>query len=115
MLQRPALRELNRDLSDSFQLANLDRGDVEACLDYRIIKAGYSGSNPFAGKAIDLLFNGSKGIPRLINILAHKALMIPFRKGERVLTDKHIKLTLADTRSAQQHKLRTRRLFSTYR
>jgi|TARA_B110000483_G_scaffold163696_1_gene193897 MSHA biogenesis protein MshM len=102
-LQRPALRELNRDLSDSFQLANLDRGDVEAYLDYRISKAGYSGSNLFAGKAIDLLFNGSKAIPRLINTLAHKALMIAFRKGERFLTGKHIELTLEDSQSVQQH------------
>ncbi|MFT7471158.1 MAG: MSHA biogenesis protein MshM [Kiritimatiellia bacterium] len=112
LLQRPALRELNRDLSDSYQLASLDRGDVEAYLDYRLIKAGYSGSNLFTEKAMDLLFNGSKGVPRLINILAHKALMIAFRKGDRVLTDKHVELAVADTESAQQHKLGARHLFS---
>jgi hypothetical protein len=70
-------------------------------------------SNLFAEKAIDLLFNGSNGIPRLINILAHKALMIAFRKGDRILTDKHIELAVADTESAQQRKLGDRRLFST--
>ncbi|MDA0281144.1 MAG: AAA family ATPase [Proteobacteria bacterium] len=113
LLQRPALHELNRHLSVSYQLASLDRGDIEAYLDYRLIKAGYSGSNLFTEKAIDLLFNGSNGIPRLINILAHKALMIAFRKGDRILTDKHIELAVADTESAQQHKLGDRRLFST--
>jgi len=50
-----------------------------------------------------LLFNDSKGIPRLINTLAHKALMIAFRKGERFLTGKHIELTLEDSQSVQQH------------
>lgn len=113
LLERPALRELNSDLSVSYQLASLDKGDVEAYLDYRLIKAGYSGSNLFTEKAIDLLFQGSKGIPRLINILAHKALMIAFRKGDRALTDKHIELAVEDTESAQQHKLGARRLFST--
>jgi len=112
LLERPALRELNRDLSVSYQLDSLDRGDVEAYLDYRLIKSGYSGSNLFTEKAIDLLFHGSKGIPRLINILAHKALMIAFRKGDHALTDRHIELAIEDTESAQQHKLGARGLFS---
>jgi MSHA biogenesis protein MshM len=113
LLQRPALHELNRDLSVSYQLASLDRVEVESYLDHRLIKAGYNGSNLFTQKAVDLIFRSSKGIPRLINILAHKALMVAFGKGDHTLTDKHIELAIEDTESAQHHKLRARRLFST--
>ena len=113
LLERPALRESNRVLSVSYQLDSLERGDVEAYIDYRLLKAGYSGSDLFTEKAKDLLFHGSKGIPRLINILAHKALMIAFRKGDHALTEKHIGLAVKDTKSALQHKQGARGLFST--
>jgi len=94
-------------------LDSLERRDVEAYIDYRLLKAGYSGSDLFTEKAKDLLFHGSKEIPRLINILAHKALMIAFRKGDHALTEKHIGLAVKDTKSALQHKQGVRGLFST--
>lgn len=112
LLQHPALRELNRDLSVSYQLATLDRDDIQTYLDHRLSKAGYNGSNMFSQKAVDLVFRGSKGTPRLINILAHKALMVAFGKGDHTITEKHIELAIEDTESAQQHKVRARRLFS---
>lgn len=112
LLERPALRELNRGLSASYQLATLDRDGVEAYIDHRLIKAGYNGSNLFSSKANDLILRGSKGVPRLINIIAHKALMVAFGKGDHSLTDIHIELAIQDTESAQQNKLRARRFFS---
>tara|TARA_B110000444_G_scaffold162312_1_gene151650 strand:- start:259 stop:1122 length:864 start_codon:yes stop_codon:yes gene_type:complete len=112
LLQRPALRELSRDISASYQLAALDRDGVEAYLDHRLLKAGYNSSNLFSQKAVDLIFHASKGVPRLINIIAHKALMVAFGKGEHSLTDQHIELAIADTESTQQTKLKARRFFS---
>tara|TARA_B110000858_G_C17810153_1_gene480708 strand:+ start:3878 stop:4669 length:792 start_codon:yes stop_codon:yes gene_type:complete len=111
LLQQPALRELNRDLSASYQLTSLDRDGVETYLDHRLIKAGYNGANLFPPAAVDLIFHSSKGIPRLINIIAHKALMVAFGKGEHTLSDKHIELAIEDTESAQQEKLKARRFF----
>lgn len=111
LLQRPALRELNRELNTSYQLNALDRNGVETYLNHRLIKAGYNGSSLFLPKAIDLIFHGSNGIPRLINIIAHKALMVAFGKGEHTLTEKHIELAIEDTESAQQSKPKTHRFF----
>lgn len=112
LLQRPALKELNRDLSVSFQLAALDKDGVEAYLNHRLIKSGYNGYSLFTEKAIDLIFQSSKGVPRLINILAHKSLMVAFGKGASSLTDTHVKLAIADTESAQPQGPRKKHLFS---
>lgn len=112
LLQSHALRALNSDLSASYRLATLDRNGVEAYLDHRLVKAGYNGSHLFNQQAIDHIFRGSKGVPRLINILAHKALMVAFGKGDHALTEKHIELAIEDTESAQRHKSRARRFFS---
>jgi len=112
LLKRPALHALNPDIIVSYQLASLDRDGVEAYLDHRLMKAGFNGTQLFTQKAIDLIFRGSSGIPRLINILAHKTLMAAFGKGDHILTDKHVELAIEDTESAQQQKIRARRLFT---
>ena len=112
LLERPALSELSRDINVAPQLDALDRNGVEAYLAHRLMKAGYSGSSLFSSKAIDSVFRASKGVPRLINVLAHKALMVAFGKGDYSLTDKHIELAIEDTESAQHLESRRKRLFS---
>lgn len=112
ILQRPALRELNRALCVSTQLDALNRAAVEAYLSHRLGKAGYNGSNLFNETAMDLLFKHSKGIPRLINILAHKAMMAAFGKGDSTISDSHVQLAIEDTESAQHERLKSNRLFS---
>ncbi len=112
LLERPILHELKRNMTLSYQLSALNREGIEAYLDHRLTKAGYNGSNLFTQDALDLIYKGSKGIPRLLNILAHKALMVAFGKGEQNLTAKHIELAIKDTESAQQQKSLADRLFS---
>ena len=113
LLDRPALSELRRNLNVSAQLAALDRDGVEAYITHRLMKAGFNGPSPFSGKAVDALYRSSKGVPRLINILAHKALMVAFGKGDYSLTEKHVELAVEDTESVQPPTSRSNRLFST--
>ncbi len=112
LLLRPALRELNRDISESYQLSTLDRDGVETYLNHRLSKAGYHGSSLFSQKAVELIYRGSGGIPRLVNILAHKSMMVAFGKGDRSLTDVHIKLAIEDTETAKQQNSSGKRFFS---
>jgi MSHA biogenesis protein MshM len=73
------------------------RDNKETYLDHRLIKQGYNGSSLFSQKAIDPLFRGSNGIPRLINMLAHEVLMVAFGKDDYALNDKCIELAVEDT------------------
>jgi len=112
LLDRPMLRKLKRKLAFSFELPALDRDSVEAYVEHRLIKAGYNGSNMFTNNALDLLFKGSRGIPRLINVLSHKALMVAFGKGEQIIDESHIDSAIEDTESAKQSKSLSQRLFA---
>lgn len=47
------------------------------------------------------LVQGSGGIPRLLNILAHKALMVAFGEGMRQVRVSHVKRAQLDTEGAQ--------------
>jgi len=112
LLNRPILRELKHNLFSSFELPALDRAGVESYVEHRLVKAGYNGPHMFTTNAIDLLHKSSKGIPRLINILAHKALMVAYGKGVQVVNEKHVKHAVRDTEAAKQQKSLGQRLFA---
>jgi MSHA biogenesis protein MshM len=112
LLEQPDLTELKHALSFSFKLSLLDRQEVETYVEHRLFKAGYNGSQMFAENALDLLFKGSRGVPRLINILAHKALMVAFEKGDQIVTEKHVFDAILDIESAPQKQSLHQRLFT---
>lgn len=101
LLDRPMLNQLKQDMSFSFELPALDREGVEAYVGHRLRKAGYSGSQPFSTAALNLLFRGSQGVPRLINVLCHKAMMAAFGKGEQYIDEQYIATAIDDTEATR--------------
>ncbi len=99
LLDRPMLNQLKQDMSFSFELTALDRAGVEAYVEHRLKKGGYNGSHLFSTAALNLLFRGSQGVPRLINVLSHKAMMVAFGKGEQFIDEQHIASAIEDTES----------------
>lgn len=111
LLQRPSLRQLGKQLSFAFVLPALDLMGTEAYIAHRLGKAGHSGAHMFSKPAINLIFHSSKGVPRMINILAHKALMAAYGKGGHSISESHVKRAIEDTESARQNPAFAQRLF----
>lgn len=111
LLQHPAMLQIGKQMSFSFVLPALDRAGTQAYVAHRLSKAAYNGAHLFSNAAIDLLFDSSKGVPRMINILAHKSMMVAYGKGERSITAEHVKRAIADTQSAQQNFSLAQRFF----
>jgi MSHA biogenesis protein MshM len=99
-LNDPAIRQLQQRIGFSCRLGELNLQDMEYYIAHRLGIAGYRGPRLFSRDAVRLLFRASHGVPRLINILAHKALMAGFGEGARYITDKYVKLAILDTESA---------------
>jgi MSHA biogenesis protein MshM len=59
--------------------------------------AGYAGPPLLGQPARRLLFRSSRGIPRLVNILSHKALLLLYGEGGTALEPRHIRLAALDT------------------
>ena len=100
LLDQPSLRTLKKQIGYDFTLPALDRAGVEAYVTHRLMKAGYNGSILFSSSALDLLYRSSGGIPRLINVLAHKSLMAAYGKGRHLVDSRHMESAVADTASA---------------
>jgi MSHA biogenesis protein MshM len=97
LLSQPSLRQLRQRITFSFEIEALDRDGVERYVVHRLATAGYNGPFLFSKRALDFLFRTSDGVPRVINILCHKALMVAFGKGERTVQIDHVKSAADDT------------------
>jgi MSHA biogenesis protein MshM len=112
ILQQPQLGKINDQISYAYSLPALSRDGVEAYVQHRLRKAGYSGPHLFSSTALDLLFFSSQGIPRLINILAHKSMMVAFGRGDRLIDAPHLQSAVDDTDSINLLQTRSRRWFA---
>lgn len=97
MLKDKSLRQLLQRITFSYQLESLDRDGVDRYVSHRLATAGYNGSALFGRKALDLLYECSGGIPRIINIVCHKALMVAYGKGERSVEGVFVRKAVEDT------------------
>lgn len=91
------LRQLRQRISFSYRLRPLHLNETASYLEHRLAISGYRGAPLFEPRAVRLIQKASGGIPRIINILAHKSLMLSYGKGERKITPKLTKLAITDT------------------
>ncbi|MHA4871186.1 ExeA family protein [Duganella sp. PWIR1] len=96
-LQENSIRQLAQRITFHYHLGPLSRDDIEYYLAHRLRIAGYAGGRLFSRGAIAGLYKSSGGIPRLVNIMANKALMLCFGEGKRQVTRRHVNLAASDT------------------
>lgn len=101
LLAREGLRQLRQRITFQEYLKPLDAQTLSYYLNYRLAAAGYNGPALFHQAAIRALHRASGGIPRLVNILAHKSLMAAYGTGDRQVRREHVRRAAADTQSAR--------------
>lgn len=101
LLQKPGLRQLNQRITFHCRLAPLDKQSVAQYLRHRLARAGYNGADLFAPGALRLITRASGGIPRLVNILAHKAMLAAWGQGDRMVQRAHALQAIRDTESVR--------------
>lgn len=101
-LQQPQLRQLKQRIVFSYHLNTLQPNELSAYLHFRLATAGFISTYDalFSSKAIKLLFKASRGIPRLINILCHKALLISYGYNKNRIDTREMQLAIQDTDSS---------------
>lgn len=101
LLRKDSLRQLRQRITFQYRLAPLSRSSVAHYLRHRLAQAGYNGGDLFDTAAVRLLTQASGGIPRLINILAHKAMLAAWGRGDRGVHRRHVIQAVRDTDSAR--------------
>ena len=98
-LAQPGLRQLLQRISFSHRLAPLDAAAVADYVRHRLRIAGHPSGELFSARALRRLARSSGGVPRLINILAHKALLVAFGRGRAQVDVAALARAEADTES----------------
>jgi len=102
MLARHSTRQLRQRIAFSYRLRHLDADEVERYVEQRLATAGYRGAPLFTPRALRTLYHLSGGTPRLINILANKAMLAAFGEGRLQIEARHIKAAARDTEGARK-------------
>ena len=102
LLDHPSVRQLKQRITFSYHLKPLNRLSLKFYVRHRMAVAGCQSGDIFSEGALDALYRASSGIPRLINILSHKALLVAFGRGERVIKRKHVAAATKDSPEAKQ-------------
>lgn len=93
-------RQLRQRITFSCNLSLLNRAQVRAYLQQRLYQAGAQRAL-FSALALRALAKYSRGVPRLVNILAHKALLLAFGEGKACAGYQHVRLAAWDTEDVQ--------------
>lgn len=102
-LSKPHLRQLKQRITFSYRLPLMNRDDLDTYLYHRLAVAGYSQGQLFTKKARNLLYKASQGVPRLVNVLSHKSLLVAYGRGLKLIDHKAVKVAVADTDSVMKN------------
>lgn len=90
VLHKAELRQLDQRISIRCSLKALTREEVEAYVTHRLWVARGSTSVTFTPKAFDLVHAMSGGVPRMINLMCDRALMVGCEKQTSRISEEHV-------------------------
>jgi general secretion pathway protein A len=97
LLALPSLRQLNERITVRYDLKPLARGDIQPYIKHRLVTAGVEkGSNSFTTGSYDLIYRLSRGIPRRINAICDRALLIAYGRDLRTIDRRLIRAAVRD-------------------
>ncbi|WP_440876250.1 ExeA family protein [Thalassotalea sp. PLHSN55] len=99
-LAQQEFRQLKQRITFSYQLRAMTTAEVQHYIEHRMHIAGYKGATLFNSGVCKMITQASHGVPRLVNILCHKMLMLSYGQGRYLITKAQAKSAIADTEGA---------------
>ena len=102
LLNQPSIRQLKQRITFNYRLLPLNRVAMVSYIRHRLEISGCQEQSIFNKSAIDSIYKHSNGIPRLINIICHKALISAYGEGAVKVTHKHVNEAVGDMEETYQ-------------
>ncbi len=96
ILARPELRQLAQRITARYHLTPLDAAETEAYVKHRMAVAGCV-RPPFSRLGLRALYQRSNGIPRLINVIADRALMAGYAREQQSIGERLVDRSADET------------------
>ena len=99
-LASESIRQLRQRITFQYDIQPLAEDEVGAYVNHRLAVAGYLGQPVLSAGALRTLHRASMGVPRLVNILSHKALLLEYGEGGYRVEPRHVRAAAQDTPAA---------------
>jgi len=86
LLARPELRQLNQRIAVRYRLRPMSMAETRAYIRRRMEVAGETGGVSFSNFALRWIYLYTSGVPRMINILCDRALLVAYGDEQRRIT-----------------------------
>ncbi len=96
LLALPSLRQLNERITVRYDLKPLAREDVQHYVEHRIATAGGRTEAIFVPGSYGRIYRASRGIPRRINAICDRALLVAYGKDLRTVDHRIIRMAIRD-------------------
>lgn len=96
-LNSPRFRQLRERIVFSYYLRPLNQKELKLYVSHRIGEASLQYQELFSNSALQKIYKASRGLPRIINILCHKSLIVAYADSKRLVDKKHAKKAIVDT------------------
>ncbi len=94
-LNHPNLRQIKQRISVNYHIRPLQRDEIKKYVNFRL-KITQALNIKFADNTFDLIYEFSKGIPRLINVLCDRALLAGFSKNKNLIDENLLRLSIEE-------------------
>ncbi len=96
-LADPAVRQLRQRIVFHYRMPGLKPQEASHYLAHRLRVAGHRDGDVFPPACARLLFRWSNGTPRVVNVLAHKSMLLAYGEGKTKVSRAHVDMAGLDT------------------
>lgn len=100
-LAHESVRQIRQRITFEYRLNGLAPGELALYLAHRLQVAGLRGQSLFSAHAVVWMQRFCRGVPRRINILAHKALLAAYGEGAHEVGTRHVLAAARDSRQGK--------------
>ncbi len=97
-IRTPQMAQLDQRVSIRCTLTDLDEQETDRYIHHRLNVAGARGQIRFSPKAVNEIYRGSHGVPRLINLICDRALLAGYAAQTRDIQPDHVRKAIAALR-----------------
>jgi general secretion pathway protein A len=102
-LNSPELSQLRQRIAVRFHITPLEEDEIGQYIYHRLRVAGAEGTVTFSDEAIEAIFKYSSGIPRLINMVCDRALLLAWALETRDITDSIVSRSIQEVEGMTVH------------
>ena len=104
LLNLPELKQLNQRIAVRYRLRSMSIDETRSYIRHRMMVAGETGGVSFSRAAVGLIHLNTRGLPRLINNLCDRSLLIGYGDEQRRITAGIILRAIGETGNIRRRK-----------